>query len=266
MNDIDLLNPTNPINPINSNLSINERLSQDALYQDYRYLVEVYNNQYLEILRQIDVLREESHLVRDIINSTTLDMRRRMRELAYPSTPGATMNPIVASALATREDEAIRSFFNGLLSDFRGRAMNSGASAQRLSTTPSTRQINQATRIVRHGDLPDRETQDRCPISWATFHEDDRVSQIIRCGHVFNTTELSTWFRSNARCPLCRHDIRTNDARSERSERSETEINNLFNNSRANVDRDATTQIFDVSGNLVDVETVTMLNWAHGLN
>jgi hypothetical protein len=32
---------------------------------------------------------------------------------------------------------------------------------------------------------------------------------VIRfCGHIFNTEQLNTWFRSNCRCPVCRYDIR----------------------------------------------------------
>jgi len=261
--------------------STNERLSQDTLYQDYRYLVGVYNNQYLEILRQIDDLRQEALVVRDIINATTLDMRRRMRDLTSPSAPGVTVNPITASLLVAQEDEVIQTFFNGLLGgvrtssgassgasystmDWRGMTgtnsdASSGASystmdwrgmtAQRPTTIPSARQINEAVRVIRYGDMGERETQERCPISWATFNEEDRVSQIIHCGHVFNSTELSRWFLTNARCPLCRHDIR--DATSGAS---------------GGANRNETAQIHDVSGNLVDVDTVLISNWAHGLN
>lgn len=240
--------------------STNERLSQDTLYQDYRYLVGVYNNQYLEILRQIDDLRQEALVVRDIINATTLDMRRRMRDLTSPSAPGVTVNPITASLLVAQEDEVIQTFFNGLLGGVRtSSGASSGASystmdwrgmtAQRPTTIPSARQINEAVRVIRYGDMGERETQERCPISWATFNEEDRVSQIIHCGHVFNSTELSRWFLTNARCPLCRHDIR--DATSGAS---------------GGANRNETAQIHDVSGNLVDVETVLISNWAHGLN
>jgi len=236
--------------------STNERLSQDTLYQDYRYLVGVYNNQYLEILRQIDDLRQEALVVRDIINATTLDMRRRMRDLTSPSAPGMTVNPITASLLVAREDEAIQTFFNGLLEGVRtssgaNSVASSGAvdwrgmTAQRPTTIPSARQINEAVRVVRYGDMGERETQERCPISWATFNEEDRVSQIIHCGHVFNSTELSRWFLTNARCPLCRHDIR---------------------HATSGANRNESTQIHDVSGNLMDVETVSISNWAHGLN
>ena len=34
------------------------------------------------------------------------------------------------------------------------------------------------------------------------------VSVIRYCGHIFNTDQLNTWFRSNCICPVCRYDIR----------------------------------------------------------
>jgi hypothetical protein len=237
-------------------VSYNELLSQDTLYQDYRYLVGVYNNQYLEILRQIDDLRREAMVVRETIDASTLDMRRRMRELTAPSRPGATMNPIMASLLVAREDEVIQSFFNGMLEGVRGavgggsRAIAAtqdwrGMTAHRPTTIPSTRQINEAVRVIRYGDLNERESQERCPISWATFDEEDRVSQIIHCGHVFNSTELSRWFLTNARCPLCRHDIR--------------DISGGYTGATGEAG-----VTHDVSGNLVNVETVSILNWHMG--
>lgn len=266
-------------------VSYNERLSQDTLYQDYRYLVGIYNNQYLEILRQIDDLRREAEVVRNTIDATTLDMRRRMRELTAPSRPGATMNPIMASLLVAREDEVIQTLFNGLLEGVRGGARGShvgsavgggaaagvtaattqdwrGMTAYRPTTIPSSRQINEAVRVVRYGDLGEREAQDRCPISWTTFNPEDRVSQIIHCGHVFNTTELSRWFLTNARCPLCRHDIR------DRMEVVTGGHSHYYPYPQPNNDHDGeeTTQTYDVSGNLVDAEMTATINWAHGLN
>lgn len=241
-----------------SSSSVNERLSQDTLYQDYRYLVGVYNNQYLEILRQIDDLRQEALVVRDIINTTTLDMRRRMRELTFPSAPGATMNPVTAAAHANHEDEVLQTFFNAITGYSAASASSvgigtmdwRGMTAQRPTTIPSTRQINQAVRVIRYGDLGERETHERCPISWATFGDEDRVSQIIHCGHVFNTSELSRWFLTNARCPLCRHDIR--DMRS--------------GYIGATGEAGVSAAIHDVSGNLMEEDTITITNWANGLN
>jgi hypothetical protein len=47
-----------------------------------------------------------------------------------------------------------------------------------------------------------------CPISLENFNDNDMVSVIRYCGHIFNTEQLNTWFRSNCRCPVCRYDIR----------------------------------------------------------
>jgi hypothetical protein len=68
-------------------------------------------------------------------------------------------------------------------------------------------QIEAATRIVRYSDIlnPNNTT---CPISLTSFNDSDYVTIIRHCGHIFNTTEFNTWFRSNCRCPICRYDIR----------------------------------------------------------
>jgi hypothetical protein len=34
------------------------------------------------------------------------------------------------------------------------------------------------------------------------------VTVIRHCGHIFNTEQLNTWFRSHCACPVCRYDIR----------------------------------------------------------
>ena len=41
------------------------------------------------------------------------------------------------------------------------------------------------------------------------FNDNDMVSVIRPCGHIFTTAALTTWFRSNCRCPVCRYDIRS---------------------------------------------------------
>jgi Ring finger domain len=49
-----------------------------------------------------------------------------------------------------------------------------------------------------------------CPISLDSFQQNDRVSQINNCGHIFNSNELYRWFETNVHCPICRYDIRDN--------------------------------------------------------
>jgi hypothetical protein len=40
------------------------------------------------------------------------------------------------------------------------------------------------------------------------FNNDQLVTVIRHCGHIFNTEQIGAWFRANCRCPVCRYDIR----------------------------------------------------------
>jgi len=73
---------------------------------------------------------------------------------------------------------------------------------------PTQQQITRATEIVRYGDIlnPPNST---CPIVLNHFQENDNVTRIMYCGHIFSENSLDNWFRENVRCPMCRYDIRT---------------------------------------------------------
>jgi len=72
---------------------------------------------------------------------------------------------------------------------------------------PSQQQIERATEIIRYGDItnPPNST---CPIQLTHFQENDNVTRIMYCGHIFSENSLENWFRENVRCPMCRYDIR----------------------------------------------------------
>jgi len=72
---------------------------------------------------------------------------------------------------------------------------------------PSREQINYATRVVRFGDILSPINRS-CPISIENFDDNDSVTIIRFCRHIFNTEHLNTWFQTNYRCPVCRYDIR----------------------------------------------------------
>jgi hypothetical protein len=78
---------------------------------------------------------------------------------------------------------------------------------QPVDIFPTPTQIEQATRPVRYGDIL-RPLNNSCPISLEPFNDTSMVCMIRYCGHIFNPDELSNWFRSNCRCPVCRYDIR----------------------------------------------------------
>ena len=72
---------------------------------------------------------------------------------------------------------------------------------------PTQTQIESATRHVRYNDII-TPINTSCPISLESFNDNDMVTVIRHCGHIFKSDQLNTWFRSNCKCPVCRHDIR----------------------------------------------------------
>lgn len=73
---------------------------------------------------------------------------------------------------------------------------------------PTQSQIEAATRVVRYSDIVSP-INTNCPISMEPFNDNNMVTVIRHCGHIFNSDNFNTWFRSNCRCPVCRYDIRS---------------------------------------------------------
>ena len=76
-----------------------------------------------------------------------------------------------------------------------------------INIYPTASQIETATRIVRYRDITSPINR-ACPISLENFNENDMVTVIRYCSHIFNSDELKRWFETNCRCPVCRYDIR----------------------------------------------------------
>lgn len=72
---------------------------------------------------------------------------------------------------------------------------------------PTQTQIEIATRRAMYCDIVSPINRS-CPISLENFNDSDMVSIIRHCGHIFHTDHLTTWFRTNCKCPVCRYDIR----------------------------------------------------------
>jgi hypothetical protein len=72
---------------------------------------------------------------------------------------------------------------------------------------PTPTQIENACVVLRYGDI-DQPINNSCPISLDPFYSNDQVTMIRHCSHIFKTTEIQSWFRTNVCCPVCRYDIR----------------------------------------------------------
>lgn len=78
---------------------------------------------------------------------------------------------------------------------------------------PSQEQIRNATRSIIYSSNNTRIMNNTCPITLEPFEEQQMLTQIIYCGHVFSQDGINRWFEGNVRCPICRYDIRNYNAR-----------------------------------------------------
>ena len=90
--------------------------------------------------------------------------------------------------------------------------LNNVESLTPVNVRPTEAEIDNSTEEVRFG-IVSNPVNSVCPITRERFGENDRVIQIVYCGHNFNPPSLRYWFQTNVRCPLCRYDIRNYDPR-----------------------------------------------------
>jgi hypothetical protein len=174
-------------------------------------LINILNLMYNDNLRQIINLQESNNYIRSLISemllNPTRNNNRRTRSAFDVFMLGNDNNRLFdfesnnfrnISERRQRRQSNIR--INNMLN-------NQNNFFEPIQVYPTQTQIENATRNVLYRDIVNPANQS-CPISLETFHDNDQVSVIRYCGHIFNGNELRTWFRSNCRCPVCRYDIR----------------------------------------------------------
>ena len=72
---------------------------------------------------------------------------------------------------------------------------------------PTAQEIQLATSQCIFGEITDPKNTS-CPITLNVFNDNDEVTKINECGHLYTPTALTRWFHNNVQCPLCRCDIR----------------------------------------------------------
>jgi hypothetical protein len=76
-----------------------------------------------------------------------------------------------------------------------------------VNVVATPQQISTATTNLLYENI-ETPLNDRCPICLEVFQSNSEVTQINQCRHLFNRSQLATWFQTNVRCPVCRFDIR----------------------------------------------------------
>ena len=130
-----------------------------------------------------------------------------------------------------------------------------------VEVLPTPSQVEAATRRVRYCDIVSPLNRS-CPISLEEFNDNDMVSVIRQCGHIFITDELNTWFRSNCKCPVCRYDIRNyNTNASSSSYFNQTDVSgNLTNVSDNNINSNSNSNSNSSNNNNSNVRLAPISN------
>lgn len=107
---------------------------------------------------------------------------------------------------------------------------------QPVEIYPTQSQIEASTRRVRYCDIS-RPINTSCPISMEEFNDNDTVTVIRHCGHIFHTDNIMNWFRTNCRCPVCRYDIRDYNSNASNQFYNNTPLTNIFDPSNNSPER-----------------------------
>jgi hypothetical protein len=62
-----------------------------------------------------------------------------------------------------------------------------------VTVRPTNEQIQSASRNIRYRDI-ENPLSESCPISLEHFEQDDTVTQLIPCGHIFHQAQFNIWF------------------------------------------------------------------------
>jgi Ring finger domain len=202
-----------------------------GLTYDQRLLLDIYINFYNHTSRQIDALYDLQNEIRGNINQIVGLSEYHTR--TYPSnqhqhsqrTQNANRRPRGRHGpenlnQPTNGSNNLRWFYiNGTprLIDITNlnqtNTVNEAANNiwrafyENITVAPTQGQIENATRVVQFSEI-ENPTNNSCPITLDVFEDDDSVTQIIHCGHVFTPSGIESWLQSNVRCPVCRYDIR----------------------------------------------------------
>ncbi len=85
----------------------------------------------------------------------------------------------------------------------------------------SQAQINSATENVVYTPSAFPSTP-QCPISLDEFDDGEVVCQLRYCRHIFRHRNIMRWFESHTCCPVCRHELDTENINSESTEQAES--------------------------------------------
>jgi Ring finger domain len=193
---------------------MNSNISREDLF-----IINILNNIYNDNLRQIQSLQNSNNEIRRTISDLLYRNNRQTNNRNNRQANRNFNNSLFPFQNYSSNQDL--NLFTQLVNPSSNRSLNNIFNNQTnpsltniidtffepITIYPTQIQIENATRNVRFSDIV-RPVNNSCPISLEAFQDNDIVTVIRHCGHIFNRNELNAWFRTNCRCPVCRYDIR----------------------------------------------------------
>jgi len=226
-------------------------------------LVDILNTMYNDNLRQINNLTDSNLQIRNLIiqilnsNSNTNNNVRRnnnntfrnstQRNIFRDNTSNGGLGRVYLNNLPYIIDNVEQIRFPVNRNSRSNINLNNNSDFSRVLQSffdpvevyPTQSQIETATRRVRYCDIVSPKNTS-CPISLNSFNDNDMVTVIRHCGHIFNTDDLTVWFRSHCNCPVCRYDIREDNSNASSAFNSENQNSSTNTSSQASYQNNRT--------------------------
>lgn len=207
-----------PTTPRNTNEHYSTYLSIVHALRDistqYNNNMRDYNTNIRQILHIIGGIREDIH-TRTPFHETQPTMPRPEHSRFYDglhrnSTPSPISQPPFTSRLPQHTPTTNQS---SNIFDLLFQSIPLTSNMENVIVRPTQQQIRSATRPIIYNPDNARIANSSCPITLEPFEEQQMLTQIMYCGHVFSQEGITRWFEGNVRCPICRYDIRNYNAR-----------------------------------------------------
>jgi Ring finger domain len=215
-NPVQPTNPVQPPNPVPAP-NINNRnqtyVDQMAILHTIRELTQGYTSNIREYNQN---MREYNSNITTALSLIRLFYQRQANENidrinTEPRT--STQGPVQAPAQVPAQGPVQLNARNPILTFTMFPYTNTGRAPlyENVVVAPTNEQVEEATEQLSYSpDMILINTQ--CPIALEDFVEGESLVRIRHCGHTFRQASIHNWFRSNVRCPVCRHDIREESA------------------------------------------------------
>ena len=106
----------------------------------------------------------------------------------------------------TDMEEASEQLLTNILTNLIRPTNISQSFSEAVVVRPTQAQVNSATIIQTYTPT---DTEETCTICQDDIEANTQTRKINACGHVFHKSCIDLWFERNVKCPICRHDIRT---------------------------------------------------------